>query len=158
MNRPFMSVTCNLTIESIVILDQRFFFGLDRWYREDFGHKTFWNFWNSSCEWFVDILMIGSTTENLADILKVQYLKVRKNNKNYNFVLIQMKWNSEIFITLYWAGRNKQIFKIEENVIIYVQKFLFLKKLSLKYYIQKIFYAHCSCTITNDSTICQTSR
>ena len=34
--------------------------------------------------------MIGSTTENLADILKVQYLKVRKNNKNYNFVLIQM--------------------------------------------------------------------
>ena len=58
--------------------------------------------------------MIGSTTENLAGILKVQYLKVRKNNKYHNFVLIQIKF------------RNIYLLIEQEEI----NRFLKLKKMS----------------------------
>ena len=104
---------------------------------------------------FFDILMIGSTTENLADILKVQYLKVRKNNKNHNFVLIQIKFrNIYLLIEQEEINRFLKLKKMSSYISMCKNS---SPKFSLKYYIPKNFKCvHCSCT--NDSTICQTSR
>ena len=157
MDDSALYVTCNLTIESIVILDQRFFFLV---LTDDTGKilatKRFGIFGTlRSCEWFVDILMIGSTTENLAGILKVQYLKVRKNNKNHNFVLIQIKFrNIYLLIEQEEINRFLKLKKMSSYISMCKNS---SSKFSLKYYIPKNFKCvHCSCT--NDSTICQTSR